>query len=149
MDYPPYPPRAQQTGMNYYLLFAIVFSAVLLANLISTWIIAAAVAEGVKQATVDFAKQFEQSLNQEVSNWKSQRNAETQRIKEVNTSNQAAEKQRRIRSNKGRELEKNCSDWQRAAKELKSRTAEAGSKEHCRKYETYINTGRIISISGD
>lgn len=134
-----YYPKRQTEGINYFLLFAVIFSAVLLANLLSTWIAAHVAARGIEQV----AQQLESDLNRELQVLAAQAQHRSTQLALEREQQQEAIKTKRTRDATGTDLWRTCMEWSEAAVSLKSRTALEGSKAHCKRYETYIKTGRL------
>jgi hypothetical protein len=58
---------------------------------------------------------------------------------------QRALRERRADTNQGKWLAKNCSDWRRTYDDLGAPTAQREMRRHCRIYQHYLDTGRVVT----
>lgn len=122
-------------GFNYWLMGFIVFLAVTLGNLFSSWIEAKVAEIQIRQATSEFSQQLSESLMQQ----QAQLDADA-------AVRQKAAEQRRARDSYGQKLKRQCDDWTRAYAQTPGYTTRKNRDARCGAYREYVKSGKRSSF---
>lgn len=117
---------------HYILLFLIIVLGVALGNLLSNIATAKYVAHQTEKA-LHLSNQAAKEEMQRLRNERAEQQRQVQR----------QVREQRIQSTQGRQLHRACLDWEQAYQQFKSEVSLSKMQAACRKYERYIDTGRI------
>lgn len=120
---------------NYWLLFLTITAAVIVGNLASTWMTAKIAQHQIELVWNDTANAIDRETQRA--------QAAMQQSREHAATQLAQVRAQRSADIHGRNLAKQCADWERASAELKSDTALAESRRHCGNYARYVDTGQL------
>jgi hypothetical protein len=135
-------PFHEPAPINYGTLFAIMLMAVVIGNLLSTWIVAQyaqyVAVKAMQQLTKDTAQLLKKSAAQTQAAM--ERMTNEQRLREQQQ--QEKHRQDRAASPTGRKLGQQCEDWTKAFEQFRSDAALQEQRRHCGRYQGYIQTGQ-------
>lgn len=123
--------------INYLVLLFVIILGVAGGNLLSNWVAAKVAAYAMQQAVEETSRFMrEQAGKAGAAQQEMARTLEGERREQ-----HQRERQSRAISPIGRSLAQQCEDWSRAFEQFKSQAPQMEKDKHCRRYESYLETG--------
>ncbi|MDP2238602.1 MAG: hypothetical protein Q8K18_00395 [Burkholderiales bacterium] len=123
--------------INYLALLFIIILGVTGGNLISNWITAQVAARAMQQA----AGEASRLMREQAGKAGAAQQEMARRFEGERSEQHQRERQSRAISPIGRSLAQQCEDWSRAFEQFKSQAPQMEKDKHCRRYESYLETG--------